>query len=224
MSNYILLSHFLDENIPSYGDRDQLIIENISRIEDGKSANSSKWTFTNNHLGTHIDVPQHFFDTGKTVTDYSANEWIFNKIQLIDVPCEQARLIGKEDVKSKINSETNLLFIRTGYEKYRSLDKYWNDNPGLAPELGLWLRENFRNLRVIGFDFISLTSWKFREIGKEAHRTFLDPDGGNQPIRIIEDMSFKSINSELCEVFIVPLFIKKSNGSPVTVFAKTKNE
>ena len=218
MNNCVLLSHVLDENTPSYGGRDKLIIEQPSRIVEGRSANSSKWTFTNNHLGTHIDVPRHFFDSGKTITDYSPRDWIFKKIQIIDVPCEMADLIGKEAIEYKIKSDIDLLLIRTNYEKYRSIDKYWNDNPGLSPELGLWLRENFLNLRAIGFDFISLTSWRYRDIGKEAHKVFLDPDGKYNPILIIEDMSLAQINNEISEVIIAPLFINRSNGSPVTIF------
>ena len=218
MSNYILLSHILDENTPSYGGIDKLIIEQPSRITEGGSANSSKWTFSNNHIGTHVDVPRHFYDSGKTITDYDPREWIFKKIQIIDVPCKKADLISKEAIEFKIRSDIDLLLIRTGYEKYRSIDKYWDDNPGLTPELGFWLRKNCKSIRAIGFDFISLTSWRYRDIGKEAHRVFLNPKGSNQPIWIIEDMSLISINNEISEVIIAPLFINKSNGSPVTIF------
>jgi len=223
MSNYILLSHILDVNTPSYGGRDKLIIEHTSRIKDGKSANSSKWTFTSNHLGTHVDVPRHFFDNGKTITDYSPSEWIFYMVQVLDVPINTGRLIRIKDIDQNINKDIDLLIIRTGYEKFRKIEKYWNDNPGLAPELGVWLRKEFKDLRAIGFDFISLTSWKFRDIGKKAHRAFLDPDGKNSPIRIIEDMSLACINNEISEVIVAPLFINKSNGSPVSVFSKIGN-
>ena len=218
MSNYILLSHILDENTPSYGGRDKLIIEQSSKITEGGSANSSKWTFTNNHLGTHIDVPRHFFDSGKTITDYSPRDWIFKKIQIIDVPCEKANLIGIAEIEHKIESYIDLLLIRTGYENYRSMDKYWNDNPGLTPELGFWLRENFQSIRAVGFDFISLTSWKYRDIGKKAHKVFLNPKGSNQPIGIIEDMKLTNLKENIKEIIVAPLFVKKSNGSPVTIF------
>ena len=218
MSNYIVLSHILDVNTPSYGGRDKLIIEHTSRIKDGKTANSSKWTFTNNHLGTHVDVPRHFYNSGKTVTDYYPKEWIFKKIQIITIPCEKAKLIGKDEIEDKIKKDIDLLLIKTGYEKYRSIDKYWNDNPGLSPELGLWLRKECKNLRAIGFDFISLTSWKFRDIGKEAHRAFLNPDGNNSPIFIIEDMKLTDFKKNIKEIIVAPLFVERSNGSPVTIF------
>ena len=53
----ILLSHFLDSVTPTYGNRDKLTINEISEIQKGASANSSKWNFLTNHIGTHIDAP-----------------------------------------------------------------------------------------------------------------------------------------------------------------------
>ena len=213
----ILLSHIIDFDTPSYGNRDKFIIEETSRITDGKSANSSKWMFSNNHLGTHVDVPKHFFDSGKTLTDYHPQEWIFKNVQLIDVPCDEAILINREHLEGKILENIDLLLIRTGYEQYRSIDKYWDDNPGLSPQLGFWLRKNF-NIKAVGFDFISLTSWKFRDEGKVAHRAFLDPDGDNQPIRIIEDMKLSEVDKDIKKLIVAPCIVKCGNGSPVTVF------
>ena len=75
-----LLSHILDSNTPSYGNRDHLNIEETSQISKGASANSSRWVFETNHLGTHIDMPKHFFDDGQTLTDFPLDFWIFKTI------------------------------------------------------------------------------------------------------------------------------------------------
>jgi len=32
-----------------------------------------------NHAGTHIDVPKHFFNSGKSLSDYPASFWFFQK-------------------------------------------------------------------------------------------------------------------------------------------------
>ena len=73
---------------------------------------------------------------------------------------------------------------------------------------------------MVGFDFISLISWKFRDEGKKAHQVFLDPNAEGQPICIIEDMSLNKINFNLKSIIISPLFVKNTNGGPVTVFAQ----
>lgn len=215
----ILLSHIIDNETPTYGNRDCLTIIESSSIKEGSSANSSKWIFSTNHLGTHIDVPKHFFESGKTITDFSLDFWISDKVQIIDIPCMTAKLIEVDHVSEEINIETEFLLIRTGYEKYRHNDKYWNDNPGLSANVGFWLRLNYPKIRMIGFDFISLTSWIYREEGKQAHKAFLNPEGIGSPICIIEDMALSGIKSTLTKMIVSPLFCRSSNGSPVTVFA-----
>jgi kynurenine formamidase len=217
--NILLLSHVLDCETPSYGNRDKLTIESISKISEGASANSSKWIFSSNHLGTHIDTPNHFFDNGNTLTDYQNTFWFSNKVQLIDLPVENAILINPKHFYNKINPLTEILLIRTGYEKFRGYEKYWNDNPGLSEELGLFLRKEFPTIRIIGFDFISLTSWIYRREGKLAHLAFLNPSSEGKPICIIEDMALNSVKDNLHQIFIIPIFIKGANGGPVTVFA-----
>ena len=214
-----LLSHILDSNTPSYGNRDHLNIEETSQISKGASANSSRWVFETNHLGTHIDMPKHFFDDGQTLTDFPLDFWISDKVQLIDSPCDGAKLIDIETSIEKIDYSTEVLLIRTGFEIYRGTDKYWNDNPGLSPSFGFWLRENRPNIKIVGFDFISLTSWKYREEGKKAHHAFLNPEGIGNPICIVEDMSLKNSNQQIKELIISPIIVSNSNGSPVTIFS-----
>lgn len=215
----ILLSHFLDSETPTYGNRDSFIVNEVSQIKKGSSANSSEWKFSTNHIGTHLDVPNHFFENGKTITDYKNEYWYSKKCFLIDVPCNKAQLIKFSESFLEIPKDVEVLLIRTGYESFRSKDKYWNDNPGLSPELGTWLKSNFPSLRIVGFDFISLTSWKFRDEGKEAHRNFLGSSKNYNSICIIEDMALSKIDSQIRDIIISPFFVKGSNGSPVTVFA-----
>ena len=70
--------------------------------------------------------------------------------------------------------KTDLLLIKTGFAIFRNSndplerEKYVSQGPGISPEIGNWLRK-FRNVRAIGFDFISLTSYQHREIGRRAH-------------------------------------------------------
>lgn len=215
----IILSHVIDSNTPTYGNRDSFSVDEVSQIKNGASANSSSWNFSSNHLGTHIDMPKHFYDNGKTLTDYGNEFWYSKKCFLIDIPCKKARLISNSDILEKIPLDVEFLLIRTGYEKYRLKDKYWNDNPGLAPEFAIWLKKNFVKLKFIGFDFISLTSWIYKDEGKEAHRKFLSTSRNHKPICIIEDMSLSVIKSPLKNIIVSPFFVKGGNGSPVTIFA-----
>lgn len=44
----------------------------VMRMDCGDDYNLSKIRFCN-HAGTHIDTPKHFYDDGKTITDYTAD-------------------------------------------------------------------------------------------------------------------------------------------------------
>jgi kynurenine formamidase len=186
-------------------------------------ANSSCWIFSNNHIGTHIDVPRHFDDNGFGVADIPIADLFFNTVELIDIPCTSAKLIAESDFEGlDINPKTDLLLIRTGYENIRDKDAYWNNNPGLSPELAGYLRNKFPCLRCIGFDFISITSWKYRSEGRLAHKNFLAPDDGKS-ILVIEDMSLKGIMQSVKRVIVAPIYMEDGNGGAVTVLAELEN-
>lgn len=223
---FVCLSHIISQNTPSYGNRDHIFIRKNSSISNGETTNSSFWFFSNNHISTHIDVPHHFCDNGEKTHELPVEDYFFNKIQLIDIPCEKSRLIVTEDfarLNKPIQKNIELLLIRTGYEVHRGVDKYWNDNPGLGPELADFLRQNYPSLRCVGFDFISLTSWKFRTEGRESHREFLCPEAGKKPILVIEDMSLEQASGQIERIIVAPLFVEDGNGGAVTVFAELKS-
>jgi len=223
MSSYISLSHIIRQGTPAYGDRDRIFIRSNSSIKGGDSANSSCWIFSNNHIGTHLDTPRHFSEQGRRTYDFPAGDYIFSKVQLIDIRCTEARLIGAGDfepVASSIAGDIELLFIRTGYEQYREEEKYWNDNPGLAPELAGYFRRHFPALRCVGFDFISLTSWKHREEGRASHKAFLCPENEEREILVIEDVALSGIGGSINQVIVAPLFVEDGNGGAVTIFAQ----
>ncbi len=220
-NNILFLSHPYSAQTPSYGNRDMVKITPNSSIKSGETANSSCWIFTNNHIGTHIDAPYHFDENGEKIADYPAKEWVFSNVGFIEINCSGAILIDENDISaSKLDPDIEILLIRTHFENYRNQDLYWNNNPGLSPQLASYLRKNFKKLRCIGFDFISITSWKYRTEGKEAHKNFLNPAiDGEKPILAIEDMSLKNINGKINWLIVAPIIAEDGNGAPVTVIA-----
>lgn len=221
MSQFVLLSHVLEASTPSYGNRDKVIIRVNSSIKTGETANSSCLILSNNHIGTHLDVPRHFSVNGKRTVDYPIGDYIFEACQVIDLPRSEACLIEPDDLKDIfIRPDVDMLLIRTGFEKLRGQDAYWNNNPGLHPDLADYLRKTYPYLRCVGFDFISVTSWKYRSEGKLAHKAFLAPENGDREIWAIEDMSLKDVPKIIEEIIVAPLLVEDGNGSAVTVIAK----
>lgn len=223
MSRTIFMSHALDEETPSYGNRDKLVISSKSEIVDGNGANTSSLLFTNNHLGTHFDAPYHFCSEGKKTLDYTAKDFLFDKIGVVKCSCDKAKLIKRNDLDlSSVPMDMDFLFVNTGYERHRGQPKYHNDNPGLDESLANDLRTEFPSIRAIGFDFISLTSWKFRDEGKAGHRAFLC---GAHPILVIEDVTFSDYKDEaITSLVVAPLRTVDGNGGPVTIIANLKSK
>ena len=209
-NNIIYLSHFINENTPVYGGGTEVIqLEKIRSISKGDTSNNLKLTFPG-HVNTHIDFPYHFDDNGKKSNDFAAITWIFNKVGFISCSIE--------DVESQIAclpTDIECLILKTGFEQFRGLDKYWKEQPIINASLATTLKYKFPNLRLFGFDMISLTSKLDRSEGKKAHLAFLIEND----ILILEDMHLAFLEHTPKQIIVAPLQIDNADGVPCTVLA-----
>ena len=215
MKQYIYLSHFIDVDTPVYGGGKRIIIGSDKSISKGDSANTTSLSFCN-HIGTHIDFPRHFSDDGKTINHYSPEFWIFNKPFILEYMVKKNEIINIDKEINEIPYETDFLIIKTGFQKFRGDEKYWKYNPGLAPNFALKVRKRCPHLKVIGFDFISASSFQNRELGRKAHKEFLI----NNDILIVEDMDLSKANNKINKIICLPLMIDNIDGSPVTIIGE----
>lgn len=222
---YIYLSHLLDNTTPTYGNEYNIRIEQSHSIENGDIANESNIT-TTTHIGTHIDLPYHFFSNGQTIENYDASFWMFSNPLIVEVEVKNSVINDElisvlEDFKHKNN--TDLIMVKTGIERDRKSKNFWANNPGFDPALYEYLTNTFPKLRVFGFDSISLSSYKNPVIGCKAHQQFLNP---KKPILILEDMCLSqlSANDKIEEIIIAPIRIANCDGLPCTVIAKVREK
>ncbi|MES2963263.1 MAG: cyclase family protein, partial [Bdellovibrionota bacterium] len=157
----IFLSHVLSAETPGFGGKLAFEVDVIKSMTRGDSCNESRWHMSN-HVGTHVDVPFHFAEAGDTVERFEAADWIFERPFLAEVQVALGSLVEDGEWTNAIPKDCDLLLLRTGSESTRGDQVYWSANPGLAPSLGQWLRLNRPDLRAIGFDFISATSFLHR--------------------------------------------------------------
>lgn len=218
---YILLSYPIDENAPMYGGKKGFLSKDMSSISKGDSANTSNLNFPS-HLGTHIDFPRHFYNEGQTLEDFNLDFWFFKskEIQLLDVKLNENNLLIKpEDIKT-LNYDRNakLILLKTGFGKCRQEKKYWEKNPGLSIEIAEWIKKEFKNVKIVGIDSISVSSYQNRTEGRTVHKKLLDP---KNPILLVEDMDLSGIstNTIFKRIWISPLMIKESDGCPCTIIA-----
>lgn len=216
MNRHIFLSYFLDKKTPLYGGSKGIEIVKLNDILNGDTANTKKLTL-HNHSGTHIDFPNHFINNGKVSNDYNADFWIFNNPYLIELDVSENEIILLSDEQiNLIPSNTDFLILKTGFYKYRKAMKFWNNNPGIHPELAKKIKTKCPNLKVLGMDLISLTSYQNRELGRIAHKKFL----GENDILLVEDMKLDKLFVNPIKIMCFPMMVKGLDGAPVSIIAE----
>lgn len=216
MSKYIYLSYFLNKSTPLYGGSVGIEIIKDRDISAGDSANT-KFLKLHNHSGTHIDFPNHFILNGKKSSDYKADFWIFKNPYVLNIPCEENDIIKLNDSQLKnIPRDTDFLILNTGFHKFRQKKIYWNNNPGVDPSVANQLKKQCPNIKILGMDFISLTSFQNREIGRVSHKEFL----GKNNILLVEDMDLNLLDYQPEEIMCLPLMVENIDGCPVTIIAR----
>lgn len=216
MSKKLRLSHTLANDTPTYGGFSKVEISDLKSIEKGDTANMSSLAF-NNHCGTHVDFPKHFIVEGKSGDEYTAEAFIFDYVQVIEIPKTEGMIENSDFSGIEFNSNCEFLIIKSGIEKYRGEEKFYSDYPGMAGQTAEFLLEKMPGLRAIGFDMISHSSIKNREEGRRSHREYL-----GRGIWIVEDMHLSEINSStnIKRLTVAPLLFEGCDGAPVTVFGE----
>lgn len=206
----IFLSYFLGENTPAYGGAEGTVLFEKSRsISNGDTSNNLYLKFPN-HIGTHIDFPRHFSNTGKSINDYPADFWIFNHVGFVNSDMDSL----EENCKD-LPKNIEFLIVKTGFGEQREQKVYWAEQPVVPASAAEMLKKRFPDLRVFGFDLISLTSQLDKVEGKKAHLAFLI----EQDILVLEDMNLNNLFKTPEKVIIVPLQIENADGAPCTILA-----
>ena len=218
MNKRVWLSYIIDKDTPLYGGRvENLNIYKTSSIKNNQIANDTKIE-TTVHIGTHIDMPYHFYENGQTIDDFSIDFWFFDNPLIIHIK-PQGYIIEEELINELDNKDKNsdILIVKTGLCTKRATKDYWEKNYGFSPKIYEYLTYNFPNIRVIGFDSISISSWQNRDLGKVSHKAFLNP---KRPIIILEDMDLNNItkDTKLNNIILSPLRIKECDGLPCSVY------
>lgn len=215
---WVWLSRVLDARTPAYGGGPGLDVTVEKSIDRGDSCNAVRLAFSN-HLGSHVDAPLHFDPAGRAVDEFAAEEWLFARPLLIDLPLEGAELISSRHLEEAgaACADADLLLVRTGFGRWRSEARFWREGPGFAAETATWLRQRFPNLSAIDMDCLSLTSFQHREEGRRAHAAFLGCG-----LRIFEDLALENVPSgqSLSGVIALPLRFARGDGAPCGVIGQ----
>lgn len=223
---YEVLSYPINSATPMYGETPGPVFINYSQITLKNTSNSCVIS-VHNHTGTHVDAPKHFVDEGKSISKYSVDELIFNNPIILEFPKNSAELITPGDLQPVLHhlQICDCLLLHTGYGQFRNEEKYRTHNPGIAPETILLIRKEYPNIRCIGIDSISISSFQHRNEGREAHKVaFTKRAGLGEPLLLIEDMKLDIISGKSIEkIFIIPWGIDGIDSAPCNIIAIIRN-
>lgn len=223
-TQYRLLSYTLGANTYGYGGERLLGIEQDREISKGDSCNTFIMNLPN-HIGTHLECPNHFYNSGKKIYEYKMKDFIFSKPITLNCPKSPNELVSEDDIKKdyKRLKEADLLLLRTGFFRYRKTYKYGTENPGVAPEAARFIRKYLNNIKCVGIDTVSVSPYKNRELGRKTHRIFFKNNLKNEPVCLIEGMNLSGRLDNLKKVHVFPLFISDIDSSPCVALGILKN-
>ena len=193
-----------------------------TRILKGDRTNTSFIENLSTHTGTHIDVPYHMLADGATLDQFEIGDFIFSKPLLIEIPKSDLEKINEEELSQYEERIKNcdILMLYTGFSRYRKTDpeRYLEKQPGLSEKAAIYLTR-FPNLRCLAIDLVSPENVpearpKSYPVHKILFRAF-------KKLIILEDADLSILKGKnIKKVYVIPLFLEKADGAPVTAFAE----
>ena len=186
-------------------------------------------TRMNTHIGTHIDVQSHFVPGGKSIEDYSIEDFMGEGV-VLDLSWKKAgEEISVEDLKKYENDirEGEVVMLCTKWDKKsRYTNEYLFQWPHLGVDAAKYLVS--KRIKAVGIDALSIGGWMDTVPGQgpvaksspvEVHRILLKAD-----IIIVEELrGLDEIldGKKTARAFFVfaPLKLSDAEGSPCRAFA-----
>jgi arylformamidase len=198
---FIDLTLPIDADIPVFPGDPLPIIRDIFTI-DKEGWNEKQLTITS-HFSTHIDVPRHMLDKGKTLSDYPIESFI-GKAILFDV-----RGQSKIDINVDIIKPNDMVFFFTGHIAHLYEPSYFENNPVISIETIQRLIE--KKISLLGIDSFSPDNEPFL-----VHKQLFEND-----IPIVENVThLEKIPQQQFFCYIFPIHIKDGDGAPCRVVAQ----
>lgn len=148
----------------------------------------------NTHVGTHVDAPGHFIETGRMMDDVALEELTGN-IQLMDVP--EGLTIDADWVDGLTVRESKVIF-RFGQERLNRKQDYFTIDA---------IRHLYkRGVRLIGTDCVGIDS---KRTGDQIHRTAFNLD-----MLVVPYLMVAGLEAKTYDLLIFPVATRGAEGAP----------
>lgn len=212
MPALIDLSHPLRPGQPSFpGDPELRILSYLTTASAG--CNVTQLSLSS-HQGTHLDVPFHVFDDGKTLDQMPLERFVGPAV-LVDLApggCLEARtpitVAMLEPHASRFQPGAKVLY-RTGWDRRYGQPEFFADSPSLTLEAARWIAQ--RRIGLLGMDTGSPSTESI-----DSHWVLL---GRDAEIILVECLANLDRLPEHFTFLGLPLNLPGRDGSPIRAAA-----
>lgn len=163
------------------------------------------------HTGTHVDLPGHLFENGKSIDMIDIQQFIGPAL-LID--CTKQKKIDRNFLEAHIlwDIPFDFLILKTGASKNWGTENYLFDYPYIDPEAAFYLAD--MPIKGIGIDALSVDPVDSKDL--PAHEQLL----GSQKL-IYENLTrLDQIEDKYFKFWGIPLKIACADAAPVRALAE----
>lgn len=212
MYRLIDLSHPLENGQPSFPGDPELSITVHSTVAGGQT-NLSRIAM-GSHQGTHLDVPFHIFNQGRTI-DRMPLDRFYGPARLVDLAPGGEMAPGTELDVERFEPHSDAfqpgarVIYRTGWDRRFGRPEYFTDYPTLTLDAARWIAD--RRIGLLGMD----TPTPSRQ-WRECHQVLM---GEGVEIVLVESLAnLDRLPSEFTFIGL-PLNFKGRDGSPIRAVA-----
>ncbi len=161
------------------------------------------------HLGTHVDPPAHYLDSGATV-DRIPLETLVGPGVVLDMTDREC--VDRQALEASELGDHVRVLLKTDNSPRLHESTFHENYVYLTEDGAEYLVE--RSVCLVGNDYLSIE--KYMNPGAPVHLTLLKAG-----ILIVEGVNLVDVPPGPCEVFCLPLRIKGADGAPARVLIRT---
>lgn len=182
----------------------QVILERVSKIEEGQNANVSRLEMSV-HTGTHLDAPHHFIHGARTIETLPLDVLI-GPAQVVQIPDNVGVITAREVADAGIGSGvTRLLFKTRNSAFWLKKNQVFEANfVGVTQDGAEELVR--RGIRLVGIDYLSIAPFK---ASRPTHEVLL-----RSAMIILEGLDLNGVPAGMYTLVCLPPKLGGSDGAP----------
>ncbi|MCZ7556724.1 MAG: cyclase family protein [Bacteroidia bacterium] len=201
------ISRPLDMHTPVYPGDPPFDRTVIHSMREGAGYNLSTLRMSA-HIGTHVDAPYHFIDTGLRIDEIPPERWISSAVvvEVSGIP-----LMDSEHFRNAGLRPGDSVLLKSNTN--RAPDAHPDDFHAISTDAARWLVE--RGVNIIGIDALSIE--QYHDPSFPVHQILLGAG-----VLILEGLHLDDVPAGRYTLFVAPLLITGGDGAPARALLMTE--